>query len=334
MGEDAAQLIAQTRHSKELGEVRIKLLGRSGSLNNLLKEMGQLAAEDRPWYGELCNRLREEVTRLLAAQEEEFTQREKESTLLAEKIDLTLPGQMRARGSWHPVSLAQEQMESIFLGIGFSIVTGPEVETDYYNFQAMNIPKDHPAREMQDTFYLTDDLLLRTHTSPMQARTMERFAPQIPLKVIVPGKTYRRDEDATHTPMFHQIEGLYVDRDVSLAHLKGVLLHFAREMFGREREIRLRPSFFPFTEPSVEVDISCFHCGGTGCRLCKQTGWIEILGAGMVHPHVLQGSGYDPEEVNGFAFGLGIDRVAMLKFGLDDLRALFTNDVRLLKTFH
>lgn len=330
---EARAALATVGDSKALAELRTRFLGKKGSITGLMKLMGQFSAEERPLFGQRLNALRKEVEEMLAGREEELLRRERQERLEAERIDISLPGRNLPSGTLHPISLAREQMESIFLGMGFRIVQGPEVETDYYNFQSMNIPKDHPAREMQDTFYLSSDLLLRTHTSPMQARTMEQYHPRVPLKVIVPGKTYRRDEDATHTPMFHQIEGLYVDRQVSLAHLKGVLLEFARAMFGAEREIRLRPSFFPFTEPSVEVDISCFRCGGSGCRLCKGSGWIEILGAGMVHPNVLSMSGYDPEEVSGFAFGIGIDRVAMLKFGFDDLRQLFANDIRFLAQF-
>ena len=333
--EQILQKLDMIKDSKSLAELRVQHLGRRGRITAMLKTMSELPPEERPSFGQRINLLRQEIERLLNEKEVLLQQMEQNARLEHEKIDLTLSGKVFPTGSWHPVSLAQEQMQNIFLGLGFSIVQGPEVETDYYNFQAMNIPQDHPAREMQDTFYLAPDLLLRTHTSPMQARTMEKIAPNVPLKVIVPGKVYRSDEDATHTPMFHQIEGLYIDHNVSLAHLKGVLLAFSRAMFGEDREIRLRPSFFPFTEPSVEVDISCFACGGKGCRLCKQTGWIEILGGGMVHPNVLRSSGYDPEQVSGFAFGIGIDRVAMLKYGINDLRQLFTaNDVRFLSQFH
>ena len=323
----------QAASTRELEEFRSRFLGRNGRITNLMKEMAKLAAADKPAFGMAYNQLRSEVETLIQEREELLAAAELQEQLQADRLDLTLQGKHMPRGTYHPISLAQAQMEAVFMGLGFRVVQGPEVETDYYNFQAMNIPKDHPAREMQDTFYLAEELLLRTHTSPMQARTMERFVPLVPLKVIVPGKTYRRDEDATHTPMFHQAEGLYVDKGVSMAHLKGVLEHFARAMYGAEREIRLRPSFFPFTEPSVEVDISCFSCSGLGCRLCKQSGWIEILGAGMIHPNVLRMCGYDPEEVSGFAFGIGIDRVAMLKFGFDDLRVLFSGDVRFLQQF-
>ena len=328
------QALQSAGSSQALGDLRVEYLGKKSTLSALMKMMGKLSAEQRPVFGQLCNSFRAKIEDMLAKAEEHILQRERSELLEKERIDITLPGRSLPLGSWHPVSLAQEQMESIFMGMGFRIVQGPEVETDYYNFQAMNLPLDHPAREMQDTFYLSTDLLLRTHTSPMQARTMEKHHPQVPLKIIVPGKTYRRDEDATHSPMFHQIEGLYVDHNVSLAHLKGILLEFARAMFGDEREIRLRPSFFPFTEPSAEVDISCFRCGGKGCSICKGTGWIEILGSGMVHPEVLRTSGYDPEVVSGFAFGIGIDRVAMLKFGIEDIRQLFSNDIRFLANFH
>ena len=328
------QALQLATSSQTLGDLRVEYLGKKSTLVGMMKMMGKLSAEQRPAFGQLCNTCRAEIEALLAGAEQEIVQHERSELLETERIDISLPGRSLPLGSWHPISLAQEQMESIFMGMGFRIVQGPEVETDYYNFQAMNIPLDHPAREMQDTFYLSSDLLLRTHTSPMQARTMEKHQPQVPLKIIVPGKTYRRDEDATHSPMFHQIEGLYVDHNVSLAHLKGILLEFAQAMFGEEREIRLRPSFFPFTEPSAEVDISCFRCGGKGCSICKGTGWIEILGSGMVHPEVLRTSGYDPEQVSGFAFGIGIERVAMLKYGIEDIRHLFSNDVRFLANFH
>lgn len=250
-----------------------------------------------------------------------------------EKVDVTLPGRPVKLGSRHPLTLVTDELKEIFLGMGYTVEEGPQVELDYYNFERMNLPADHPARDMQDSFYFDAKRLLRTHTSPVQARTMDKLCPQAPIKMISPGAVYRRDDDATHSPMFHQVEGLVVDEGISLADLKGTLLNFVRQMFGEEREIRLRPSFFPFTEPSVEVDISCMLCGGKGCRTCKDTGWIEILGAGMVHPNVLKMSGYDPERYTGFAFGCGIERIAMLKYGIDDLRVMFENDVRFLQKF-
>jgi phenylalanyl-tRNA synthetase alpha chain len=287
----------------------------------------------RPRFGQLANEVRSFLEGELDRKTEALLLREKSVQLEAEAVDVTLPGRQFATGHKHPLTLVLEEIKRIFTGMGFEIVEGPEVETDYYNFEALNIPKGHPARDMQDTFYITDDLLLRTHTSPMQARTMERTRPHLPVRVIVPGKVYRRDDDATHSPMFHQVEGLLIDRQCTLGDLKGVLLTFARQMFGADREIRLRPSFFPFTEPSAEVDISCMSCKGSGCRVCSGTGWLEILGSGMVHPHVLRNSGYDPEEVVGFAFGMGVERIAMLKYGIDDLRLLFENDVRFLRQF-
>lgn len=329
----ALEIIGQAENANQLNDLRVQYLGKKGELTLLLRQTGKLDPKDRPAFGQASNLVRDELEQIINSRREELQMLEQNRKIKGEKIDLSLPGYPLKRGSRHPITLVLDEIKEIFIGLGFSVVEGPEIETDYYDFQALNIPLDHPAREMQDTFYITEDLLLRTHTSPMQARTMEAEAPKVPIKIIVPGKVYRRDEDATHTPMFHQVEGLLVDSQVSLATLKGLLLSFARQMFGAEREIRLRPSFFPFTEPSVEVDISCFACGGSGCRLCKGTGWIEILGAGMVHPNVLRMSGYDPEEVSGLAFGMGVERIAMLKFGLDDMRHLFQNDLRFLQQF-
>lgn len=253
--------------------------------------------------------------------------------LAADSIDVTLPGKPFTYGSKHPITRVIDEIKEIFMSMGYEVVEGPQIETDYYNFEALNLPKEHPARDMQDSFYITPETLLRTHTSPVQARTMEQKKGAVPVKVICPGTVYRRDDDATHSPEFHQAEGLVIDENITMADLKGMLLTFARQMFGADREIRLRPSYFPFTEPSAEVDISCFVCGGKGCKLCKDTGWIEILGSGMVHPRVLEMSGYDPEKVRGFAFGIGIERIAMLKYGINDIRALFENDERFLKQF-
>jgi len=251
-----------------------------------------------------------------------------------DRIDVTLPGRPVELGQKHPLTMINDEIKDIFLGLGFQIAYGPEIETDYYNFEALNMPEDHPARDMQDSYYITPQLLLRTHTSPVQIRAMEKQAPKLPVRIIAPGKVYRRDDDATHSPMFHQCEGLVVDTDITFADLKGTLLLFAREMFGPEQKIRLRPSYFPFTEPSAEVDISCIMCGGQGCRVCSSTGWLEILGSGMVHPNVLEVSGYDPRSVTGFAFGMGVERIAMLKYGIGDLRHFFSNDLRFLKQFN
>ena len=256
----------------------------------------------------------------------------KQKRLASERVDVTLPGTSFPLGHQHLITSVIEEIQDIFMGMGFTIAEGPEVETDYYNFAALNMPPEHPARDMQDSFYFGPQLLLRTHTSPMQVRAMEKLRPQ-PVRIIASGRVYRRDDDATHSPMFHQVEGLVVDTDISLADLKGTLLAFAQAVFGPEREIRLRPSFFPFTEPSAEVDISCFLCEGAGCRLCKDSGWLEVLGAGLVHPNVLRNAGYDPEQVSGFAFGMGVERIVMLKYGLDDMRHLFANDMRFLRQF-
>ncbi len=318
---------------EQLNEFRIKYMGKKGELTNVLRGMAQLSAEERPLIGQMANEIRDDLEKKLAAAVARIKTIEIEQRLAGETIDVTLPGVLPETGRLHPLSLVLSRIEEIFRGMGFTVEEGPEIELDHYNFEALNIPKDHPARDMQDSFYITPEVLLRTHTSPVQARTMEKMKPQVPIKIIVPGKVYRRDDDATHSPMFHQVEGLVVDKNIRFSDLKGTLLSFARQMFGPEQRIRLRPSFFPFTEPSAEVDISCVICGGNGCRTCKQTGWLEILGSGMVHPRVLEMGGYDPEEVSGFAFGMGMERIAMLKYGLDDLRLLFENDVRFLRQF-
>ncbi|HIU10975.1 MAG TPA: phenylalanine--tRNA ligase subunit alpha [Candidatus Avidehalobacter gallistercoris] len=319
--------------SDQLRELKVKYLGKKGSISELSKGMGKLLPEERPKAGQLVNELRQALEDNLAAKQQELADKAMELKMAQEKVDVTLPGRPVKLGSRHPLTLVTDELKEIFLGMGYTVEEGPQVELDYYNFERMNLPADHPARDMQDSFYFDAKRLLRTHTSPVQARTMDKLCPQAPIKMISPGAVYRRDDDATHSPMFHQVEGLVVDEGISLADLKGTLLNFVRQMFGEEREIRLRPSFFPFTEPSVEVDISCMLCGGKGCRTCKDTGWIEILGAGMVHPNVLKMSGYDPERYTGFAFGCGIERIAMLKYGIDDLRVMFENDVRFLQKF-
>lgn len=318
---------------EELNELRIKYLGKKGLLTQVLRGMGTLDAAQRPIIGQLANEIRDSLEQCLAIKTKELQQSALLQRLEAEVIDVTLPGKPLSFGNKHPLTHILEEIKTIFTGMGFAIAEGPEIELDYYNFEALNLPKDHPARDMQDSFYITDEILLRTHTSPVQARVMQAMTPEVPVKIIAPGKVFRRDDDATHSPMFHQVEGLLVDKKITFADLKGTLLSFVRQMFGADRQIRLRPSYFPFTEPSAEVDISCFKCDGQGCRLCKDTGWIEILGSGMVHPKVLQMSGYDPEEVTGFAFGMGVERIAMLKYGIDDLRLLFENDVRFLSQF-
>lgn len=331
--EKAENELARCQQLDELTEVKVKYLGKKGELTQILRGMGQLSAEERPVMGQLANEIRDSLEQSIGQLTEALKKKELEQRLLAESIDITLPGLVPEMGRQHPISLVIEEIEEIFMGMGFTIEEGPEIELDHYNFEALNIPKDHPARDMQDSFYLTPEVLLRTHTSPVQARTMEKTHPHVPVKIIVPGKVYRRDDDATHSPMFHQVEGLLIDHNIRFSDLKGILLNFARQMFGADQKIRLRPSYFPFTEPSAEVDISCVMCKGAGCRTCGQTGWLEILGAGMVHPRVLEMGGYNPEEVTGFAFGMGVERVAMLKYGINDLRMLFENDVRFLRQF-
>jgi len=331
--QEAEGAIAKVSELENLNELRVKYLGKKGVLTGVLRNMGGLPPEERPKAGQIVNRVRDVLEGLFDVKEEELKLSAKNKRLAGEKIDVTLPGKAFIRGYQHPLTQVQEEIEQIFMGMGFSIAEGPEVESDYYNFEALNIPKDHPARDMQDSFYITEEILLRTHTSPVQVRTMEKLCPTLPVKIICPGKVFRKDDDATHSPMFNQVEGLVVDKGISLADLKGILLEFARQMFGPERQIRLRPSFFPFTEPSAEVDVSCMLCGGAGCRICKGSGWIEILGSGMVHPKVLKMGGYNPEEVTGFAFGMGIERIAMLKYNIDDMRYLYDNDLRFLRQF-
>ncbi len=317
----------------ELNDLRVRYLGKKGELTQVLRGMGKLSAEERPVIGQLANEIKQQLEEQILQRNEVLKNSELDQQMQEETIDITLPGTAIASGHWHPLSKVLNEIEDIFIGMGYQIAEGPEIETDYYNFEALNLPKDHPARDMQDSFYITDEILLRTQTSPMQARTMEKMAPQLPVKIIAPGKVYRRDDDATHSPMFHQVEALVIDKNITFADLRGTLLTFVQQMFGPETKMRLRPSYFPFTEPSAEVDISCVACGGKGCRVCKQTGWLEILGSGMVHPRVLEMSGYDPKQVSGFALGLGVERTAMLKYGINDLRLLFDNDIRFLNQF-
>lgn len=328
-----AKEIAEISSQAEIQELKVKYLGKKGSISEISKSMGKLPAEERPKAGQMVNEVRVNFENALNEKLKEISEAALKIQLEKEAVDVTMPGKAVDMGSIHPLTMVVNQIEEIFLGMGYSVEEGPQVELDYYNFERLNLPADHPARDMQDTFYIDAKRLLRTHTSPVQARTMDKLNPQLPIKVICPGAVYRRDDDATHSPMFHQVEGLVVDENISLADLNGTLLNFLRQMFGEDREIRLRPSYFPFTEPSVEVDISCMLCGGEGCRTCKQTGWIEILGAGMVHPNVLEMSGYDSTKVNAFAFGFGVERIAMLKYGIDDLRVMFENDVRFLRQF-
>jgi phenylalanyl-tRNA synthetase alpha chain len=311
--------------------IRTKYIGRKGLLTGLLRNIAQVPDAEKPLFGKLCN----ELKNLLNTKIEEALQRQairkKEDVLLKEKIDVTLPGSVIKCGRIHPVIQVRREICAIFATFGFSVVEGPEIELDYYNFEALNIPKDHPARDMQDTFYIEDNIVLRTHTSPVQVRIMEKIQP--PLRILSPGKVYRRDSDVSHTPMFHQIEGLLVDKGVSFGDLKGILTAFLKKIFGEGTTLRFRPSFFPFTEPSAEVDIRCVMCGGRGCRVCGQSGWLEILGSGMVDPAVFQNVNYDSEEYSGFAFGLGLERIAMLKYGISDIRLFFENDIRFLKQF-
>ena len=331
IAEEARAAIARAGTSAELEQLRVRYLGRQGVLTRLLRSLGSLPAAERPAVGAAANALKRDLEAWLELRLAETREAERRQERARHRLDLTLPGRRPPRGSLHPLTQVQDEIVRIFVGLGFSVAEGPEIEDDYHNFEALNIPRDHPARDMQDTFYLGEDTLLRTHTSPVQIRTMQAQPP--PVRVVCPGRVYRRDADLTHSPMFHQVEGLAVDRAISMGDLKGTLELFAREMFGPRSKIRFRPSFFPFTEPSAEVDVLCFLCGGEGCRVCKQSGWLEILGSGMVHPQVLRNVGYDPEEVTGWAFGMGVERVAMLKYGIDDIRIFFENDLRFLRQF-
>lgn len=322
-----------TTTQEELEDIRICYLGKKGVLTQVLRGMGKLSAEERPVIGKFANEVKELLEKTIEIRHGELREQAQKLQLKMETIDITLPGIKFFKGRKHPLTQVLDQIKNIFVTMGFSVAEGPEIELDYYNFEALNIPKNHPARDMQDSFYISDEVLLRTHTSPVQIRVYEKMAPKLPVKIIAPGKVFRRDDDATHSPMFHQVEGFLIDKNVTFGDLKGTLLTFVHKMFGSNREIRLRPSYFPFTEPSAEVDISCIMCNGTGCRVCSNTGWLEILGSGMVHPKVLEMTGYDSEGVTGFAFGMGIERIAMLKYGIDDLRHLFENDIRFLSQF-
>ncbi len=327
-----AEAEAQTAaDSRALYEVKMKFLGRTGKVTALLKGMRDVAAELRPAFGKKVNELRETLESKFAALEEKMKKKEMAAKLSGEQVDITMPGRRRKQGTLHPVTRVRNELIDIFAGMGFEIYEGPEIESDYYNFTALNTPADHPARDMQDTFYLGDGLLLRTQTSAGQIRVMENKQP--PIKILSPGRVFRSDDDATHSPMFHQMEGLVVDKHITLCDLHGMLDEFARTMFSQNSKTRLRPSYFPFTEPSVEVDVSCASCGGKGCPLCKGTGWIEVLGAGMVNRRVLENCGIDPDEYTGFAFGMGIERIAMLKYGINNIKLLTENDVRFLEQF-
>ena len=330
--QQAADALAQAGDLKALDDLRVKYLGKKGELTVILKQMGKLSAEERPKVGQLANEVRSGIEALVEERTAAVKAALLDQKLALEKLDVTMPGRAAPLGKLHPLTKVLEEVKEIFLGMGFSVAEGPEVETDYYNFEALNIPKDHPARDTQDTFYISDNVLLRTQTSPVQVRTMEKQKP--PIRVIAPGRVYRSDAvDATHSPLFHQIEGLVVDRGVTMADLKGTLEMFAKRLYGEEAVVRFRPHHFPFTEPSAEMDLQCFACHGEGCRLCKGEGWIEILGCGMVHPKVLSICNIDPEEYSGFAFGMGLERIVMRRYGIDDLRLFYENDLRFLNQF-
>ncbi len=330
--DEAIKKIEASNDLTKLNDVRIAILGKKGDLTAISKSMKDILPKDRPAFGQLINEARSEIEKRLEDAKAALEAKELEIRLKKEVIDVTLPAKKNKLGHKHPNTIALEEVERIFVGMGYEVVEGPEVELDYYNFEALNIPANHPAKDEQDTFYINDNILLRTQTSPVQVRQMEKG--KLPIRMIAPGRVFRSDEvDATHSPSFHQIEGLVIDKHITFADLKGTLAEFARELFGEETKVKFRPHHFPFTEPSAEVDVTCFKCGGTGCRFCKGSGWIEILGCGMVHPRVLRMSGIDPEEYSGFAFGVGLERIALLKYEIDDMRLLYENDDRFLKQF-
>ena len=331
--ENAIKEIKAADTLQSLNDLRVMYLGKKGKLTEILRGMGSLSPEERPVMGALVNEAKEEVSNEIVKREEELKKIELNKKLENEDIDITLPSKKTRRGSKHPLNRVIEEVEDLFVSMGYDVVSGPELETDEYCFERLNLPKGHPARDMQDSFYITTEYLLRTQTSAVQARTMMANKEKTPIRVIVPGKTFRREDDATHSHQFNQVEGLVVDKNISLADLKGTLEVFMKKMLGQNTELRFRPSYFPFTEPSYEVDVTCFKCGGKGCNLCKQTGWIELLGSGIVHPNVLRMNGYDPDKYSGFAFGVGLDRLAMFKYGITDIRLLYQNDVRFLKQF-
>lgn len=324
--------IEQATTSSGLNDVRVRFLGKSGEITSLMKLLGTVSKEERPAMGKALNDVRVQIESALDAKTAVVEESEKQARLAAEAVDVTLPGKTPAKGSLHPLTLVREDILKVFLGMGFSVAEGPEIESDLYNFQLLNVPKDHPARDMQDTFYVNDNFVLRTHTSPMQARIMTTTQP--PIRVVIPGRVYRSDDDASHSPIFHQIEGLAVDKHITVGDLEGCLQTFAEQMFSSDTRIRLRPSYFPFTEPSVEVDVTCAICHGKGCRVCKGTGWVEILGAGIVNPAVLEMCGIDSKEYSGFAFGLGLERIAMIKYGIPNIKLFYENDVRFLEQFN
>ena len=330
---EAEEEISKIEDIHALNEIRVKVLGKKGKLTEILRGMKSLTPEERPVIGNLVNKVRDEIEGLITSKETELKNKELQEKLQSEKIDVTLPATKVKRGSKHPLNRIIEEVEDLFVSMGYDVVSGPELETDEYCFERLNLPKGHPARDMQDSFYITTEYLLRTQTSAVQARAMMANTEKTPIRIIVPGKTYRREDDATHSHQFNQVEGLVVDKNISFADLKGTLEIFMRKMLGENTQLRFRPSYFPFTEPSYEVDVTCFKCGGKGCNLCKQTGWIELLGSGVVHPNVLRMNGYDPDVYSGFAFGTGLDRLAMFKYGITDMRLLYTNDVKFLSQF-
>lgn len=330
--EEAIRQIEASDVPEKLNEVRVKFLGKKGELTAVLKAMKDVAPEERPKVGQMVNETRAAIEKLLEETKQNMERKIREERLKQEVIDVTLPSKKNMVGHSHPNTIAQEEVERIFIGMGYEVVEGPEIEYDLYNFEKLNIPADHPAKDEQDTFYINKDIVLRTQTSPVQARIMEEG--KLPIRMISPGRVFRSDEvDATHSPSFHQIEGLVVDKKISFSDLKGTLEVFAKELFGPETKTKFRPHHFPFTEPSAEMDVTCFKCGGKGCRFCRGSGWIEILGCGMVHPHVFEMCGIDPEEYTGFAFGVGLERIALLKYEIDDMRLLYENDIRFLKQF-
>lgn len=325
--------LEKTSALQDVQDIRVKYLGKKGELTAIMKDLKTLSQEERPKVGQLVNTARSVIEEHVKSRMEELKAKAMEQKIRSEKIDITLPGRKPVLGHEHPLHLTRRLMEQSFLNMGFSIVEGPDIEADYYNFQCLNLPEDHPARDMQDSMYVTDNILLRTHTSPLEARTLQAHKPNEPFKIIAPGKVYRCDYDATHSPVFHQMEGMIVDEGIRFSDLKGMLEDFLRDIFGPETKVRFRASYFPFTEPSAEVDISCVMCGGKGCRVCSHTGWLEILGCGMTNPNVFRMNGYDPDKVSGFAFGMGVERIAMLKYGIDDLRLFYENDMRFLNQF-
>ncbi|MGI6510956.1 MAG: phenylalanine--tRNA ligase subunit alpha [Catenisphaera adipataccumulans] len=331
---EAAERIAQAQDLSDLNQLRVQYLGKKGKVQDLMKNMKNLSKEEKPQFGKDVNALKQHVASRIEEKREELAEAEMNMRIEREKIDITLPGRRQTAGNLHPLHIVTQELEDLFIGLGYQVIEGNDIVDDEYCFERANIPKDHPARAMQDSLYIDENNLLRTHTTAIQMKVLEQAAPNLPIKVVCPGKVYRRDDDdATHSHQFMQMEGLVVDRHITLADLKGTLEFLARKMFGQDRQIRFRPSYFPFTEPSVEVDVTCHICNGKGCPTCKGTGWIEILGAGEVHPNVLRMAGYDPEKCSGFAFGVGIERIAMLKYGVDDIRHFYTNDKRFEETF-